>query len=75
MAYNATQLAQLEALRASGLVRSRKQLGDKVLEDQFQTGTDLDRAIAQARADVAAASTDTAAIYRGTTRYLEYSRG
>lgn len=75
MAYTATQLAQLEAVRASGELRVKFQLGDKITEKQFQTGADLDAAIRMARADVAAASTGASAIYRGTTRYLEFSRG
>jgi hypothetical protein len=69
MAFTATQLATLEAAAASGQLRV--QLGDKVV--QYQTLPDLLTAIRMARADVASAS--ASAIYRGTTRFLEYSRG
>ena len=71
MAFSAVQLATLETAAASGQLRV--QLGDKII--QYQNLPDLLAAIRMARADVAAASTDTSAVYRGTTRYLEYSRG
>jgi hypothetical protein len=71
MAFSAAQLSALETAAASGQLRV--QLGDKVI--QYQTLPDLLTAIRMARADVAAASTGASAIYRGTTRYLEYSRG
>lgn len=71
MAFSATQLAALEAAAASGQVRV--QIGDMTI--QYQTLPDLMAAIRTARNDVAAANTDAAALYRGTTRYLEYSRG
>jgi len=72
MAFTAAQLATLESAAASGQLRV--QLGDKII--QYQTLPDLMAAIRMARADIAAASsTDASAVYRGTTRYLEYSRG
>ena len=71
MAFTAAQLATLESAAASGQLRV--QLGEKII--QYQTLPDLMAAIRMARADIAAASTDASAVYRGTTRYLEYSRG
>ena len=71
MAFTAAQLATLESAAASGQLRV--QLGDKII--QYQTLPDLMAAIRMARADIAAASTDASAVYRGTTRYLKYSRG
>lgn len=71
MAFTAAQLATLESAAASGQLRV--QLGDKII--QYQTLPDLMAAIRMARADIATASTDASAVYRGTTRYLEYSRG
>lgn len=71
MAFSAAQLAALESAAASGQLRA--QVGDLIL--QYQTLPDLMAAIRMARADVAAATQNASAIYRGTTRYLEYSRG
>lgn len=71
MAFSAEQLAALETAAASGTLRV--QMGDKTI--QYQTLPDLLTAIHLARADVAAASTSASAIYRGTTRYLEFDRG
>lgn len=68
MAYTAEQLQALIDLRASGELRVTVD-GRTV---QYQSGADLDRAIEQARRDVAAAQSGT---YRGTTRYYEHGRG
>lgn len=68
MKYTAAQLQSLIDLRASGELRW--QLGDRVV--QYQSGADLDRAIDQAKRDVAS---ETPGAYRGTTRYLQHGRG
>lgn len=70
MAFSATQLAALETAAASGQLQVT--LGDKTI--RYQSLPDLLAAIRLARLDVAAA-TGTSAIYRGTTRFLEYNRG
>lgn len=71
MAYTAAQLQALIDLRASGLLRT--QVGDRVL--QYQSGADLDAAIAQAKRDVAAAeaAASSAKLYR--RRFMEHHRG
>ena len=67
MAYTATQLQQLIDLRASG--KLRVQLGDRVIV--YQSGADLDTAIANAQRDIATASGASSK----TRRYPEYARG
>lgn len=71
MAYTAAQLQALIDLRASGLLRT--QVGDRVL--QYQSGADLDAAIAQAKRDVAAAESASGGARLYKRRYLEYGRG
>ena len=66
MAYTAEQLQALIDLRASG--KLRVQFGDRVV--QYQSGADLDAAIAQAKRDVAASSGTSR-----TRRYAEHGRG
>jgi len=65
MAYTSTQLQTLIDLRASGQLRV--QFGDRLI--QYQTGADLDKAIAQAKRDVASATGTV------TRRYVEHGRG
>lgn len=67
MAYTQSQLDALIALRASG--KLRVQFGDRSV--QYQSGSDLDAAIAQAKRDVAASSSSGAQL----RRYAEYGRG
>lgn len=67
MAFDASQLATLEAAAASGHLTV--QLGDRRI--QYQNLTDLLRALALARVDVANATAAT----RQTRRYVEYGRG
>ena len=66
MAYTAEQLDKLIAIRASGQLRV--QFGDRVI--QYQSGADLDRAIAQAKRDLAASSASAR-----SRRYAEHGRG
>lgn len=66
MAFNADQLATLEAAAASGQLRV--QIGTKVI--QYQNLPDLLNAIRMARVDVA-----TAAKTVFNTRLVEYRRG
>lgn len=65
MAYTAAQLQALIDLRASG--KLRVQFGDRAI--QYQSGADLDAAIAQAKRDLASAS------HAPTRRYAEHGRG
>ena len=65
MAYTADQLQALIDLRASG--KLRVQFGDRMV--QYQSGADLDRAIAAAKRDLATASGAP------TRRYFEHGRG
>ena len=65
MAYTQSQLDALIAIRASGQLRV--QFGDRVI--QYQTGADLDAAIAAAQRDLTATKLKT------TRRYPEYGRG
>lgn len=71
MAYTSEQLQALIDLRASGKLRVT--FGDRTI--QYQSGADLDAAIAAARRDVAAAEavTDGRSLY--ARRYTEHSRG
>ena len=66
VAYTQEQLDSLIALRASGHLRV--QFGDRVV--QYQSGADLDAAIAQAKRDVAASGGTSR-----TRRYAEHGRG
>lgn len=72
MAYTAEQLQSLIDLRASGRLSVTAPDGRKV---QFQTGADLDKAIAQAKRDIAAADAATADTKLYKRRYMEYGRG
>jgi hypothetical protein len=65
MAYTAEQLDKLIAIRASGQLRV--QFGDRLI--QYQSGADLDAAIAQAKRDLASATGTP------TRRYAEHGRG
>lgn len=67
MAFDASQLATLEAAAASGHLTV--QLGDRRI--QYQTLAELLKALAIARVDVANATAAT----RQTRRYAEYGRG
>ncbi len=67
MAFDAAQLAALETAAASGHLTV--QLGDRRI--QYQNLTDLLKAVAVAKADVAAAT----ATNRQSRRYAEYGRG
>ena len=71
MAYTAQQLQALIDLRASGKLRIS--VGDRTV--QYQTGADLDAAIAQARRDVAAAQAAAAGTQRCRRHFMEFSRG
>ena len=71
MAYTRPQLDALIALRASGLLRT--QVGDRVL--QYQSGADLDRAINQAKRDLAAAEATSTGSTLYQRHFMEYSRG
>ena len=66
MAYTQSQLDALIAIRASGQLRV--QFGDRVI--QYQTGADLDAAIAAAQRDLTASTK-----LKTTRRYPEYGRG
>lgn len=69
MAYTAQQLQNLLDVRASGQLSV--QFGDRRV--QYQSGADLDKAIEQAKRDVA--GTALAANPSRNRRYGEYGRG
>lgn len=71
MAYTAEQLQSLIDLRATGRLRITE--GDKTVI--FQNGADLDKAIAQAKRDVAAAHAATADTRLYKRRFMEHGRG
>jgi hypothetical protein len=71
VAYTASQLAALETIRASGKLRIEME-GRSVT---FQNGDALDKAIAQAKQDVAAATATAAGDKLFKRRYMEFGRG
>lgn len=71
MAYTAEQLNNLLAIRARGVLTTRDADGRSVT---YQSGADLDKAIAQAKRDVAAAEASASTLSQ-TRRYGSFSRG
>ena len=72
MAYTATQLQALIDLRATGRLQVTDADGKSL---RFQTGADLDAAIAAAKRDVAAATASASGNRLYQRRYMEHSRG